>query len=153
MNLFGRRRLGAGKRRDCKGTERRCWRCSGRFGQLCWCWPKAFGAGETILSEDAQTKVVRNGNGRIARFWKHRSGTPEHLGFECESRRTWEERFKPAMLANWMQVNVEKAAAHFREARGGGNGRIWRGWRALEQTRQIMGDEVTLMAMIEEPEW
>src|SRR5450759_4779015 len=35
----------------------------------------------TIVEEDEETKLVRNGNGALLRYWKNKSGTPEHVDF------------------------------------------------------------------------
>src|SRR5207247_10720944 len=51
------------------------------FQSLNWCWPVAFPGEEQILSEDQHTKIVRNGQGNVSRWWKNRSGTPEHIAF------------------------------------------------------------------------
>jgi len=32
---------------------------------------------ETVVEEDAETKLVRNGNGALLRWWKNKSGTPD----------------------------------------------------------------------------
>ena len=36
---------------------------------------------ETIVEEDEATKLVRNGNGALLRYWKNKSGIPEHVDF------------------------------------------------------------------------
>lgn len=123
------------------------------FASLCWLWPQAFPGSHRVLSEDEETRVVRESNGRIARYWKHRSGTPEHLGFECDSRQTWHGTFKPALLKHWHQLDVDAAVARCEQARRDGKWSHLTGVETFEETRQMLGDEVTLMAMIEDPEW
>ncbi len=123
------------------------------FGSLCWCWPQAFPGQEKVLSEDHETKVVRESNGRIARYWKHRSGTPEHLGFECDTREKWETVFKPALLKNWKQIDPQNVADNFANHRRKGLWSHLTGVESFEETRQLIGDEVVLMAMAEDPEW
>jgi uroporphyrinogen decarboxylase len=125
----------------------------GDFEGLCWCWPQAFPGQETVLSEDAETKVIRECNGRIARYWKHKSGTPEHLGFECDSRDVWDQRFKPSLLKNWQQVDPTEIATKFKEVQPNRRWTYLAGVETFEETRQLLGDEVTLMAMVEDPEW
>lgn len=123
------------------------------FGTLCWLWPQAFPGETEILSEDAETKVVRESNGRIARYWKHKSGTPEHLGFGCDSREAWETKYKPAMLKNWLQINPTVVRDNYARHR---KKSLWchlTGVESFEQTRQIIGDEVVLMAMVDDPDW
>jgi uroporphyrinogen decarboxylase len=123
------------------------------FQGLGWCWPQCFPGPWEVLSEDAETRVVREANGRIGRYWKHKSGTPEHLGFGCDSRAAWFEKYKPALLKNWLQLDPQAWRKSFAEGRAKGKWCHLTGVESFEETRQLMGDEVTLMAMIEDPEW
>jgi len=41
---------------------------------------------ETILEETDDSKLVLNGNGSSLRWWKHHSGTPEHVDFKVKER-------------------------------------------------------------------
>lgn len=123
------------------------------FHGICWCWPEAFPGTAKTVSEDAETKVVRDGQGKLVRYWKNKSGTPEHLGFECNSREVWEKTFKPALLANAMQLNIVEIRKSFENGRTSDKWTHLTGVESFEETRSLMGDEVTLMAMAEEPEW
>ena len=123
------------------------------FHGICWCWPEAFPGTSKTVSEDAETKVVRDGQGKLVRYWKNKSGTPEHLGFECDSREVWEKTFKPALLANAKQLNVGDIEKSFEKGRALGKWTHLTGVESFEETRSLMGDEITLMAMVEEPEW
>ena len=123
------------------------------FQSLNWCWPHAFPGEAVTLFEDDQTKVVRNGQGNVSRWWKHRSGTPEHIGFGCDSRDAWEKVYKPALLKNAMQTPIADVKKKYRAGRSAGRWCHLTGVEAFEETRSLMGDEITLMAMAEEPEW
>lgn len=123
------------------------------FGSLCWLWPQAFPGSEKVISEDEETKVVREPNGRIARYWKHKSGTPEHIGFECHSRQKWEQVFKPSLLANWRQLDPADVQKNYLRHRKRGKWSHLTGVESFEETRQLIGDEIVLMAMVEDPEW
>lgn len=123
------------------------------FQSLCWCWPSAFPGSERIISEDAETKIVRDEQGKLVRYWKHKSGTPEHLGFECDSPEAWEKTFKPSLLANATQIDLDTVAARYQSGREKSRWTFLAGVEAFEETRSLMGDEISLTAMIEEPEW
>lgn len=115
--------------------------------------PRPFPEQQAVVSEDEQTRVVRDGFGKTVRYWKQRSGTPEHLGFDCDTRRKWETIYKPALLDTGLQVDP---AAMSRQLRIGRRRQHWcyiAGLEGFEQTRALMGDEITLMAMAEDPEW
>ena len=123
------------------------------FHGLCWVWPCIFPGQDTLIEEDAQTRVVRDSQGKRVRYWKEKSGTPEHLGFECSSREVWEHTFKPALLDTGLQIDPDAVKRNYRRGRAKG---LWchlTGVESFEETRSLMGDEITLMAMVEDPEW
>jgi uroporphyrinogen decarboxylase len=123
------------------------------FHSLNWLWPQAFPGQERLVEQNEQTRVVRDGNGKLVRYWRGRMGTPEHLGFECDSRERWETIFKPALLDTGLQCDPNAAARAFRLGRERGRWCHLTGVESFEETRSLMGDEITLMAMVEEPEW
>ena len=123
------------------------------FHSLNWLWPMAFPGREEVVSMDAETRVLRDGNGRLARHWRNKSGTPDHLGFECDSRAKWENVFKPALLATGLQLDPAAIAKEFQTGRAGGRWCHLTGVESFEETRSLMGDEITLMAMVEDPDW
>jgi uroporphyrinogen decarboxylase len=123
------------------------------FAGLCWLWPQAFPGEDRTVEQDETTRVVRDGNGKLVRYWKGRMGTPEHLGFECDSREKWENVFKPALLDTGLQCDPSGVARSYRRARRDGKWCHLTGVESFEETRSLMGDEITLMAMAEHPEW
>ncbi|MDD5349567.1 MAG: uroporphyrinogen decarboxylase family protein [Chthoniobacteraceae bacterium] len=123
------------------------------LASLCWCWPGIYPGAEQIVSEDADTKVVRDSHGKLVRYWKNRSGTPEHLGFECETREIWEKKFKPLLLENWYQIDPAAIKATYDPKHAAGKWTHLTSVEPFEETRAVMGDEITLIAMAEDPEW
>lgn len=123
------------------------------FESINWLWPQAFPGKEVTVEEDEETKVVRDGHGKRVRYWKHKSGTPEHLGFECDSRAAWEQTFKPALLGTGLQVDVPDVVRQYRRHREHGRWLHLTAVESFEATRALMGDEITLMAMADDPEW
>lgn len=125
----------------------------GDFHALNWCWPEAFPGRMETLSEDESTRIVRDGHGRVIRWWKNRSGTPEHIGFGCDSRDTWEKTYKPALLSNAMQTPFDAVRQSEQRGRAAGRWCYLAGVEPFEESRCLMGDEIALMAMAAEPEW
>jgi uroporphyrinogen decarboxylase len=121
--------------------------------------PLLYPGGETIVREDDETRVVRDAWGGLMRFWRGRSGTPEHLGWECDSRQTWEQRIKPLMLSRTPDDNffggrkLADLSRYFREGRQAGRWVYIGGMETFELTRRLIGDEATLIAMAEDPDW
>lgn len=136
------------------GDHSDVWRLLGSdFQTLCWSWPAPFPGRREVLAQDAETETVRDAWGGIARFWKGRSGTPEHIGFGCDSREAWEKIYRPAMLAAPNQVDTRLAALRYQEGRALGKWTFLSGVEGFEALRKQIGDELCLMAMIEDPEW
>lgn len=118
-----------------------------------WFWPMAYPGRRETVAEDEQTLTVREGNGRVARYWKHKSGTPEHIGFECDSRQRWEREFKPSLLRHALQFDAEALKRQYAAGRQAGRWCYLPAVEAFEETRSLMGDEITLLAMVDDPEW
>lgn len=123
------------------------------FHGLNWCWPQAFPGQDEVVKLDAETRVVRDGNGKLVRYWRGKSGTPEHLGFDCDSREKWETKYKPALLDAGLQVDPEAIKRAFRIGRQKGKWCHLTGVESFEETRSLMGDAITLVAMAEDPDW
>lgn len=123
------------------------------FQVLCWSWPAPFPGRREVLAQDAETETVRDAWDGVARFWKGRSGTPEHVGFGCDSRETWERVHRPAMLAAPTPIDAELAELRYREGRTLGKWCYLAGVEGFEALRRLIGDEAYLPAMIEDPDW
>ena len=50
------------------------------------------------LEETDDWEVVKNGAGAQLKYWKHKSGTPEHVGFAMSSRAIWDQAYRPHLL-------------------------------------------------------
>jgi uroporphyrinogen decarboxylase len=120
---------------------------------LCWVWPAVFPGENRTIREDDETRVVRDAQGKLVRYWKHRSGTPEHLGFDCDSREKWESIFKPRLLDTGLQIDPAAVRRAYQRGREKGRWCHLTGVESFEETRSLMGDEISLLAMAEDPEW
>lgn len=119
---------------------------------LGWSWPKPF-ASEALLEEDPQTKLIRDRDGKVVRLWKNRMGTPEHVSFGCDSREQWETVYKPALLESPRSIDADNAAESFAAGQAAQRWCYLAGVEGFEITRALMGDEIALIAMAEDPEW
>lgn len=123
------------------------------FQGLCWSWPAPYPGEGYVVSEDDETQIIRDAYGATARFWKGRSGTPEHVGFECDSPEVWRREFKPRLQEDRLHIDLEGARRSFAHGRKHG---LWchlTGVESFEATRKLLGDETTLIAMATDPEW
>jgi uroporphyrinogen decarboxylase len=110
---------------------------------------------EELVAETDEWEIKRNGAGAALKYWKHKSGTPEHMDFRMVSRAVWERDYRPHLLA-WDPRRVEHLAdqqSNMREAREAerwtffGHQFIW------ENMRQSMGDVVMYTSLLDDPAW
>ena len=109
---------------------------------------------EETLEEDEETVLRRSGNYSRLRWWKNRSGTPEHVGFDVTDRRSWEELIKPHLLGlDRRRISFEgyrqTRATAAKENRAFG----WAGVAPFEQMHPVCGHEYMLMGMALDPDW
>jgi len=123
------------------------------LGGVCWSWPVPFPGRYEVISEDDETRVVRGPMGKVERRWKNRSGTPEHISFDCDSPIKWRTKYRPALLDAGLSVNVEEAKRRFVAVRRSGKFCPLQGVEAFECIRQLSGDVIILSAMVEHPDW
>jgi len=107
---------------------------------VCWSWPVPFPGREEILSEDAETKVVRGSMGKVERVWKNKWGTPEHIAFGCDSPAKWHSEYKPALLASRLSPSITPPdnAKCFAGERAAGKFCCLQGVEAFESLRQLV---------------
>jgi len=109
---------------------------------------------ERILEETDQTKLVLNGNGASLRWWKTRSGTPEHVDFKVKERAAWEDLIKPHLLkVDRRRIPFESYREAKAKAAKENRAFFWQGVAPFEQMHPVCGHEYMLMGMALEPEW
>jgi uroporphyrinogen decarboxylase len=107
-----------------------------------------------LVDETEEWEVRRNGAGAALKYWKHKSGTPEHIDFRMVSREIWEHDYRPHLL----QLDPERVKVHlmrrdFAETSEAG---VWTHFGHLfiwELMRQSMGDVTMYESLILDPDW
>jgi len=107
-----------------------------------------------LIEETEETILKLDGNGAQLRYWKKRSGTPEHVDFAVKERAAWEETIKPHLIKvdrrripfEWYRNERAKAAAENRAF-------CWAGVAPFEQMHPVCGHEYMLMGMALDPDW
>ncbi len=116
-------------------------------------WEPKIDDNET-LEETDEWKVVRNGAGAVLKWWKHKSGTPEHIDFHMTSREIWDRDYRPLLtpsLDRWGKLE-DLQAAHTRAASSGKFDAM--GFQFLwENMRASMGDYIMFMSLVDDPDW
>jgi len=108
-----------------------------------------------LVEESDEWTVKRNGAGAALKYWKHKSGTPEHIDFRMTSREIWERDYRPHLLevdrARFTDLNKAKENLAKRKAQG-----YWTQYHHMfvwENMRQSMGDMTLYESMLLDPDW
>jgi uroporphyrinogen decarboxylase len=120
---------------------------------LSWFWPHPFPGRETVLAEDEETRTTLGPSGTMERFWKTKSGTPEHVGWDCDSRQKWEQQYKPAFLEQGITINVDETRRQWQRGQAKNQWTFLAGVEAFEELRKLLGDEQSMYMMLDDPEW
>jgi len=111
---------------------------------------------EEVLEETDETKLVRNANGAVLRWWKNKSGTPEHVDFLVKDRAGWEEHIRPHLTAPdapERRCNLDVYRAARDKCRDRDLYFCWCGVNVFECLHPMCGHENMLIGMIDDPEW
>jgi uroporphyrinogen decarboxylase len=111
---------------------------------------------EQIIEETADTKLVRNGNGALLRWWKSKAGTPEHVDFLVKDRAGWDEHIRPHLVntANdRRRINFDLYRQIRQKCQDKDLFFCWSGVNVFECMHPVCGHEYMLMGMALEPDW
>lgn len=111
------------------------------------------GFGETVEEND-ESRAVRNGAGAVLRWWKNKSGTPEHIDFRMTTRAVWETDYRPHLLAvDRARLNIDGARKELERRRAQG---LWTHYGHMfiwELMRCSMGDVCMFESLLLDPDW
>jgi hypothetical protein len=112
-----------------------------------------IGYKETIEETD-DWEMYRNGAGGIMKYWKKKSGTPEHVDFRMTSRQIWENEYRPHLLeVNPHRIESQEIKPRLREIEQHqkfsthNHGFVW------EWMRYCMGDLTLYTTLLDDPGW
>jgi len=109
---------------------------------------------EVVIEETDENKLVLNGNGAKLRWWKHQTGTPEHVDFAVKDGAAWEEKIKPYLLrVDRRRIPFETYREEKRLAAEQNRAFCWNGVAPFEQMHPVCGHEYMLMGMALDPDW
>jgi uroporphyrinogen decarboxylase len=116
-------------------------------------WPAPFPGKTVTVEETDDTHAYIDDWGATVRYWKAKSGTPEHVAFGCRNRDCWENAYKPAYENYSWKINADATRNSYAEGRKLGKWCFLTALESFESTRRLMGDETTWIALAEDPEW
>lgn len=109
---------------------------------------------DELLSETDEWDIRRNGAGAALKYWKHKSGTPEHMDFLMTTREVWERDYRSYLLELDPQ-RVDLKEMHKSMARATGAD-VWTHFGHMfvwELMRQSMGDITMYESLLLDPGW
>ncbi|MHC5034842.1 MAG: uroporphyrinogen decarboxylase family protein [Planctomycetota bacterium] len=107
-----------------------------------------------LVEETDEWEVRRNGAGAALKYWKDKSGTPEHIDFWMTSREVWERDYRPHLLeVDRERVDVEGTRKALASRRGQGFWTFYGHLFIWENMRQSMGDLCMYQSLLLDPDW
>ena len=107
-----------------------------------------------VVEETDEWEVRRNGAGAALKYWKHKSGTPEHIDFRMVTREIWERDYRNHLLElDPERINTDSTGASKVTPREAG---LWTrigGASLWELMRQSMGDVTLYQSLLLDPAW
>ena len=107
-----------------------------------------------VVEETDEWVVRRNGAGAALKWWKNKSGTPEHVDFRMTSREVWERDYRPHLLTpDPQRVDIKGSAEALKKRRAQG---LWTHDGHLfiwEHMRESLGDICMYESLLLDPGW
>ncbi len=109
---------------------------------------------EELLEETDAWTIKRNGAGAALKYWKHKSGTPEHVDFLMTSRAVWERDYRPHLVQfDPARFDLPEIRRNFQEAHDAGRWAHFGHMFIWECMRQSMGDVTMYESLVLDPDW
>lgn len=105
-----------------------------------------------ILQETDEWILQRDGNQAVLRWWKHKMGTPEHVGYGIDTPEKWAQ-VKHLLSATRGRIRWNEFTPLYRRARAADRFVCFCTVEPLEMVKDVLGHEIMLKAMIKQPEW
>jgi len=105
-----------------------------------------------VLEETDEWVLLRDGNQAELRWWKHKMGTPEHVRFGIDTPEKWAQ-VKGLLTPSRQRVRWDEFWPLYRRAREANRFVCYGVADPFENIKDVLGHEIMLLAMIEQPEW
>lgn len=107
-----------------------------------------------VLEDTDRHQLARNGRGAVLRHWKGKSGTPEHVDFECTTPEIWRAKYREPLLdLDLTRIDTEGLPKRLEHHRQGDKFLVYGNLFIFELMRGTLGDVCMLESMLLEPEW
>lgn len=107
-----------------------------------------------IVEETEEWEMYRNGAGGVMKYWKNKTGTPEHVDFRMSTRDIWESDYRPHLLdLDPRRIEAGEIIPRLSEIEQHGkfsthnHGFVW------EWMRYCIGDLILYTTLLDDPGW
>jgi uroporphyrinogen decarboxylase len=109
---------------------------------------------EELVEETDAWRITRNGAGAALKFWKNKSGTPEHIDFRMTSRAVWEKDYRPHLLPlDPQRLDIPYTQKRLAQRRAQGVWTFYGHMFVFENLRRSMGDVCLYESTLLDPDW
>jgi uroporphyrinogen decarboxylase len=109
---------------------------------------------DELVDETDAWDVRRNGAGAALKYWKHKSGTPEHIDFRMVTREIWERDYRSYLLdLDPERVEVEQMRKDIVPPAEAGAWTHYGQMFVWELMRRSMGDVTMYESLLLDPAW
>lgn len=106
----------------------------------------------TVIEESDEWVLQRDGNDALLRWWKHKMGTPEHVGFGIDTPEKW-AKVKPLLQPTRDRIRWDIFRPRYERAKRDDRFICYAGVEMIESIKDVLGHEAMLLNMIKRPEW
>ncbi len=111
------------------------------------------GKDETVEETD-EWRTSINAYGSTLKHWKNKSGTPEHVDFDCTTPEIWESKYKPRLdHFDPDRVDLPELQDAYTKEMNGDRFVCYGNLMQLEIMRKMLGDVTMLESFLLEPDW
>jgi uroporphyrinogen decarboxylase len=118
-----------------------------------WLDTTPFPGFSELLEETDEWQVTRNGYGASLKYWKRKSGTPEHIGFLVNSPQAWAKYREPLFSFDPSRFDVDAYKRGIAAAHEAGKFAFIGSTFVFELLRGTLGDVMFLESMLADPNW
>ena len=107
-----------------------------------------------LVEESDEWQITRNGWGAQFKYWKHHSGTPEHIKFEIETPQDWQPYKEGLLAGESAQVwDLDAIRENYTEMMATDHFIVSGHLFVVETLRHALGDINMLESLVLEPDW
>lgn len=108
---------------------------------------------EEIIEETDEWKVRKDDRGATLKYWKNKSGTPEHIDFEVTTPEKWKPWKQKLLTLDERRIDLKTLRHSLQKVRAAGKFSCFGNLFVFEIMRATLGDICMLESMLLEPEW